>query len=80
MPGGDSSQGEVDFVYQDDLAQVIPVEVKSARNVRARSLKKLMEEGRSPYAVRLSEQNFALSHGESGSILKSLPLYVAFAL
>lgn len=80
VPGGDSSQGEVDFVFQDEHARVIPVEVKSARNVRARSLKKLMVQGQSPYAIRLSEQNFALSQNEDGAVLKSLPLYAAFGI
>ncbi len=80
MPAEDSSRGEVDFVYQNDRAEVVPIEVKSARNVRARSLKKLMEEGHSPYGVRLSEQNFSKSETDFGVELRAIPLYAAFAL
>lgn len=80
MPAEDSSRGEVDFVYQNDRAEVVPIEVKSARNARARSLKKLMEEGRSPYGVRLSEQDFSRSMTDFGVELRGIPLYAAFAL
>lgn len=80
MPDEDSSRGEVDFVYQDERARVIPIEVKSGRNVRARSLRKLMSQGRSPYCVRLSEQNFSSSTDEDGRELRAVPLYAAFAL
>lgn len=61
MPRPTVGSGEVDFVYQTGRAEVVPVEVRSGRNVRARSLRKLVEEGRSPRAYRLSEQNFSCS-------------------
>lgn len=80
MPDEGSSRGEVDFVYQNDRAQIVPIEVKAGRNVRARSLHKLARKGSSPYAVRLSEQNFAQATDEDGAVLKSLPLYAAFAV
>jgi predicted AAA+ superfamily ATPase len=80
MPEEDSSRGEVDFVFQNDHAEVVPVEVKSARNVRAKSLQRLMAEGGSPYAIRLSEQNFSRSTNETGTELRSLPLYAAFTI
>lgn len=80
MPSDDSSRGEVDFVYQDNLARVIPVEVKSGRNVRSRSLRKLMEEGASPYCVRLSALDFSRTVNEYGDEIRSLPLYAAFAI
>ena len=72
--------GEVDFVFQTRSAEVIPIEVKSARNVSAKSLRKLMREGHSPYAIRLSEQQFGKSEGEGGTELRSLPLYAAFCI
>lgn len=37
-PASWGGRGELDFLLQDDQARVIPVEVKSARNVRARTL------------------------------------------
>ena len=80
MPDEDSSRGEVDFIFQNDRAEVVPIEVKSARNVRARSLKHLMAEGSSPYAIRLSEQNFSRNTSEAGAELRALPLYAAFAI
>lgn len=80
MPDNDVSRGEVDFVFQNERAEVIPIEVKSSRNVRVRSLQKLMSEGGSPYAIRLSEQNFARSADASGSEIRALPLYAAFAI
>lgn len=81
MPTDKVGNGEVDFVFQDRLARVIPVEVKSARNVKAKSLQKFMREGSSPYAVRLSESNFGRTAMEgTDGVLLSLPLYAAFCL
>lgn len=81
MPTDKVGNGEVDFVFQNRLTRVIPVEVKSARNVKAKSLQKFMREGNSPYAVRLSESNFGRMAMEgSGGTLLSLPLYAAFCL
>lgn len=81
MPSDKVGNGEIDFVFQTRLAQVIPVEVKSARNVKARSLRKFMEEGRSPYAIRLSEANFGIEPiADTGTTLRSLPLYAAFCI
>lgn len=37
-----NSRGELDFVFQNSAAQSIPVEVKSARNVTAKSLAKFV--------------------------------------
>ncbi|WP_165248154.1 ATP-binding protein [Adlercreutzia sp. ZJ141] len=81
MPSGKVGNGEIDFVFQNRRAQIIPVEVKSARNVKAKSLRKFMEEGHAPYAIRLSEANFGIEPvGESGALLRSLPLYAAFCI
>lgn len=80
MPGGTVGQGEVDFVFQDRLARIVPVEVKSGRNVQAKSLSRLIAEGRSPVAYLLSERDFSRSpHGESCEI-RNLPLYAAFCI
>ena len=72
--------GEIDFVFQDQLARVIPVEVKSARNVRAKSLAAFMADGRSPFAVRLSEQNFGIAPMGDSGFIRNLPLYAAFCI
>lgn len=83
MPNDKVGNGEVDFVFQDRMAQVIPVEVKSARNVKAKSLMKLMREGNAPYAIRLSEANFgtnAIEGTDGEMLLRDLPLYAAFCV
>lgn len=41
---------------------------------------KLMGEGRSPYGIRLSTQNFSRSDNGAGVELRALPLYVAFTI
>lgn len=81
MPGPTVGRGEVDFVLQTERAEVVPLEVKSGRNVRAKSLAKLVEVGRSPFAYRLSELNFSRSVVPGTQCeLRGLPLYAAFAL
>ena len=77
MPEGSGARGEIDFVFQTREAQVIPVEVKSARNVSAKSLSRFMTEGRAPYGIRLSEKDFGRVELENGCELRSLPLYAA---
>lgn len=81
MPNDKVGQGEVDFVFQTPLAQVIPIEVKSARNVRARSLEKLVSEERSPYAIILPESNFGKGVVKNTDCkLQRMPLYAAFCI
>lgn len=81
MPSEKVGNGEIDFVFQNRRAQVIPVEVKSGRNVKARSLRRFMEEGASPFAIRLSEANFGVEPVEgTGALLRSMPLYAAYCI
>ena len=80
MPEGSGARGEIDFVFQTREAQVIPVEVKSARNVSAKSLARFMAEGRAPYGVRLSEKDFGRTELANGGELRSLPLYAAYCI
>lgn len=81
MPDEKVGKGEVDFVFQDRLARVVPVEVKSGRNVKAKSLQRLIEEGRSRVAYVLSENDFsATTHPETGCCMKRLPLYAAHCI
>lgn len=73
--------GEIDFVFQDKRARVIPVEVKSSRNVKAKSLLQFMKAGHAPYAIRLSEANFGIEPIEgTDAHMRSLPLYAAFCI
>lgn len=65
---------EVDFVIQQGEYS-IPVEVKSADNVRAKSLKTYTEKYNPPYSIRVSAKNFGYENG-----IKSLPLYAVFCI
>ncbi len=66
---------EVDFVFQDRQGNIIPLEVKSARNVRSKSLTRFVELYKPPYAIRVSTRNFGFEGG-----IKSIPLYGIFCL
>lgn len=77
MPEGSGARGEIDFVFQTREAEVIPVEVKSARNVSAKSFSRFMSTGRSPYGIRLSEKDFGRTQFANDCELRSLPLYAA---
>lgn len=65
---------EVDFVIQRE-GQLIPVEVKSADNTRAKSLRVYMDTYKPAYAIKLSARNFGFEDGK-----KTVPLYAAFCI
>ena len=51
---------EIDFIIQRE-GKLIPIEVKSADNTRAKSLRVYMETYRPAYAIKLSAKNFSIS-------------------
>ncbi|MEG1407727.1 MAG: ATP-binding protein, partial [Ruthenibacterium sp.] len=51
-------KAELDFVFQDRQGNIIPLEGKSADNVRAKSLKAFISLYEPPYAIRVSAKNF----------------------
>ncbi len=65
---------EVDFVIQRD-GKIIPIEVKSADNTRAKSLKIYMDTYKPDYAIKLSTRNFGFEDNK-----KTVPLYAAFCI
>lgn len=65
---------EVDFVIQLS-GQLIPIEVKSADNTRAKSLRVYMTTYKPAYAIKLSAKNFGYENR-----IKTLPLYAAFCI
>lgn len=65
---------EIDFVIQRD-GQLIPIEVKSADNTKAKSLKVYMDTYKPAYAIKLSTKNFAFENNK-----KIVPLYAAFCI
>jgi predicted AAA+ superfamily ATPase len=72
-----SSQGkaEVDFIIQDKLGNIIPIEAKSAENVKSKSLRSYRDIYKPEYVIRVSGKNFGFENG-----IKSIPLYALFAL
>ncbi|NLB43169.1 MAG: ATP-binding protein [Clostridiales bacterium] len=65
---------EIDFVIQRE-GKLIPIEVKSADNTRAKSLKVYMETYKPAYAIKLSAKNFGFEDNK-----KTVPLYAAFCV
>ena len=65
---------EIDFIIQRE-GNIIPVEVKSADNTRAKSLKIYMDSYKPAYAIKLSAKNFGFEDGK-----KTVPLYATFCL
>ncbi len=65
---------EVDFIADFD-GSAIPIEVKSAENVRARSLQAFIKKYSPAYSIRISTKNFGFE-----SNIKSIPLYAIFCL
>ena len=65
---------EVDFVIQRE-GKAIPIEVKSAENVKAKSLAVYIDAYKPVYAIKLSTKNFGFADGK-----KTVPLYAAFCL
>ena len=65
---------EVDFIIQRE-GKVIPVEVKSSENTKAKSINVYIDTYKPAYAVKLSTKNFGFDDGK-----KSVPLYAAFCL
>ncbi|MGL4848205.1 MAG: DUF4143 domain-containing protein [Clostridium sp.] len=66
---------EVDFLIQDKDGNIIPIEVKAAEHVRAKSLNQYIKKYNPKYAIRISGKNFGFENG-----IKSVPLYAAFLI
>ncbi len=65
---------EIDFIIQRE-GKLIPIEVKSADNTKAKSLKVYMDAYKPDYAIKLSAKNFGFQDGK-----KTVPLYAAFCI
>ncbi len=65
---------EVDFVIQRE-GKIIPVEVKSADNTRAKSLAEYIKSFKPEYAIKVSAKNFGFDDGK-----KTVPLYAVFCV
>ena len=67
----DNSKYEIDFIIQNQEDEVIPIEVKSGENLRAKSFKFFCEKFQPKDAVRTSLSNY---HKESW--MTNVPLYI----
>lgn len=65
---------ELDFLIQRE-GRIIPIEVKSADNTRAKSLTEYIKSYKPDYAIKLSTKNFGFEDGK-----KTVPLYAAFCI
>ncbi len=65
---------EVDFVIQRE-GKIIPIEVKSADNTRAKSLAEYIKSFKPDYAIKVSAKNFGFEDGK-----KTVPLYAVFCI
>ena len=65
---------EIDFIIQRG-GQLIPIEVKSADNSKAKSLRVYMDTYKPAYAIKLSAKNFGCEGNK-----KIVPLYAAFCI
>lgn len=71
----ESNRGaEIDFVIQRE-GEIIPIEVKSADNTKAKSLRAYMDTYHPAYAIKLSSKNFGFEDNK-----KTVPLYAAFCI
>lgn len=69
-----NNTSEVDFIVHLN-GDAIPVEVKSASNVRARSLKTYINKYNPKYSIKISSKIFGFENN-----IKSIPLYAAFCI
>jgi uncharacterized protein len=71
------SQGkaELDFVIQDKDGNIIPIEVKSSNNVKAKSLNVFINKYKPKFSIRISTKNFGFENN-----IKSVPLYAVFCI
>ena len=65
---------EVDFIIQRERS-IIPIEVKSADNTKAKSLSIYMKAHTPAYAIKIAVKNFGFENG-----VKTIPLYAAFCI
>ena len=62
-------------VYKRQASDIIPIEVKSADNTKAKSLGIYMKKFNPKYAIKLSAKNFGYEDNK-----KTVPLYAAFCI
>lgn len=69
-----NNTSELDFVIHLN-GEAIPIEVKSADNVRSKSLKTYISKYNPKYSIRISSKNFGFENN-----IQSIPLYAVFCI
>ena len=67
-------EAEMDFVIQRD-GKLIPIEVKSAENRKAKSFRIYAQKFKPEYSIKVSANNFGFEND-----IKTIPLYAAFCI
>ena len=70
-----NGKAEVDFIVQDKMGNIIPIEVKSSIHTRSKSLNIFKSLYKIPYSIRISSKNFGFENN-----IKCIPLYSVFCL
>ena len=70
-----NGKAEVDFIVQDKMGNIIPIEVKSGIHTRSKSLNVFKSLYNIQYSIRISTKNFGLENN-----IKCIPLYSVFCL
>ena len=68
-------KAEIDFLIQTQNGAVFPVEVKSAENLRSKSLVQFISRFTPQFSIRISAKNFGFENK-----IKSIPLYAVFCI
>ena len=68
-------KAEVNFVVQNRMGQIIPIELTIKTNAKAKSLSVLMKKFTVPQAYRITENNFATKKD-----VRYIPIYATFCL
>jgi hypothetical protein len=67
-------------MLERDTKTIVPVEVKSSRNVRARTLATFVRHAHSPYAIVLSENDFGRGVSANDIEMRHIPPYAAHCM
>lgn len=68
-------KAEVNFVVQNRMGQIIPIEITTKSNSKAKSLSVFMKKFTVPQAYRITENNFSTKKD-----IRYIPIYAAFCL
>ena len=68
-------KAEVNFVVQNRMGQIVPIEITIKTNSKAKSLSVFVKKYTTPQAFRITENNFSTKKG-----IRYIPIYAAFCI